>query len=175
MLPILGRRECEHKSQWTSIQSLLPHNIVSFLNPFQNFHVQKLNKTKTCLPFQNNYVLKSNKTQYFYFLKFCECVSLAHCQSYLIFLTVYLVLLSCCSFLRVGLFFAFSQICRKSNYIPTLSKDNTAAEKLGSQNIVSLKYWGLDQFLSQKTTCIFNPIYISRVDPPADELVQRHR
>ena len=78
MLPILGRRECEHKSQGTSIQSLVPHNIVSFLNPFQNFHVQKLNKTKTCLPFQNNYVLKSNKTQYFYFLKFCECVSLAY-------------------------------------------------------------------------------------------------
>ena len=65
MLPILGRRECEHKSQWTSIQSLVPHNIVSFLNPFQNFHVQKLNKTKTCLPFQNNYVLKSTKRDIF--------------------------------------------------------------------------------------------------------------
>ena len=95
MLPILGRRECEHKSQWTSIQGLVPHNIVSFLNPFQNFHVQKLNKTKTCLPFQNNYVLKSNKTRYLYFLKSCECVSLAHCQSYVTFLTVYLV---CCLF-----------------------------------------------------------------------------
>ena len=74
-----------------------------------------------------------------------------------------------------GCFLLLSQICGKSNYIPTLSKVNTAADKLGSQNIVSLKYWGLDQFLSQKTTCIFNPIYFSRVDPPADELVQRHR
>ena len=90
------------------------------------------------------------------------------------FLTVYLVLLSFCFFFVWG-FSAFSQICGKSNYIPTLSKVNTAAEKLGSQNIVSLKYWGLDQFLSQKTTGTFNPIYFSRVDPPADELVQRHR
>ena len=127
MLPILGPRECEHKSQWTSIQSLVPHNIVSFLNPFQNFHVQKLNKTKTCLPFQNNYVLKSNKTRYLYFLKSCECVSLAHCQSYVTFLTVYLVLLSFCFFFVWG-FSAFSQICGKSNYIPTLSKFNIAAE-----------------------------------------------
>ena len=162
MLPILGRRECEHKSQWTSIQSLVPHNIVSFLNPFQNFHVQKLNKTKTCLPFQNNYVLKSNKTRYFYFLKSCD---LPYC---LFGLVVFF-------FFFVWGFSAFSQICGKSNYIPTLSKVNTAAEKLGSQNIVSLKYWGLDQFLSQKTTGTFNPIYFSRVDPPADELVQRHR
>ena len=89
------------------------------------------------------------------------------------FLTVYLVLLS--FFFFVWGFSAFSQICGKSNYIPTLSKVNIAAEKLGSQNIVSLKYWGLDQFLSQKTTGTFNPIYFSRVDPPADELVQRHR
>ena len=145
-----------------------------FFKPISKLSCSKVEQNENLFTISKQLCSEVDKTRYFYFLKSCECVSLAHCQSYVTFLTVYLVLLSFCFFFVWG-FSAFSQICGKSNYIPTLSKVNTAAEKLGSQNIVRLKYWGLDQFLSQKTTCIFNPIYFSRVDPPADELVQRHR